>query len=169
MVKHSRIGSILVLALHMFGCSQIQVSQNKARAEKVLPVSLAQEANKDAFDPLAGEEARYHFDLSKNFFPTPAAERKARASLEAEAKRLDSISIGAAHSSRQLLEGFQLSDAIMRDLGKHQAYLSLRYYADVRDADALADANALGSKVGDHLSLFPSIVAGFPEATLDRF
>ena len=130
--------------------------------------ALTGRASPDSFDPFAGEAARYHFDLGKNFFTTAEAERKARGSLEAQAKRLDSVAVGAAHSFRQLLEGFQLGDTVMRDLSKHQAYLSLRYYVDVRDTEALSAANEVGVEIGSHLERFDATLAQLSPAKLEQ-
>jgi oligoendopeptidase F len=96
------------------------------------PGSEAQRAA--AFDPFPNNSAvRYHFDLARNFFASPAIEAKARSELLGRLERLRTIAPTSTRSPADLLRALQLQDSLQREVGKHLAYLSLRSLSNTRD------------------------------------
>lgn len=130
---------------------------------------LAFAMQQDPFDPFEGNAGKYHFNLRNNFFANEAAESASREVLTADAQRLDVLTGRATKSGRSLLEELELQDRIQRNLGKHQAYLSLRYYSDTRDTAALAQLNALTGDIGAHLQRFNQTIAGISAPEFLRF
>src|SRR5918911_2730485 len=73
------------------------------------------------------DEARYHFDLQRNFFASPAAEKAGRAGYQAALKELEGLKGRVAASPSNLLRAFTLYDKALVEFIRHYTYLYLRY------------------------------------------
>jgi oligoendopeptidase F len=127
-----------------------------------------------SFDPFPGGIAsRYQFDLSKNFFATPEAERVARERLVAGAEAIgrarDSLTDALQSSPEAFDRVLFRVDSLARLAGKHYAYLSLRGILDSRDSAAGTAMQALGRNLGNSLAFVNAAVGQIPEDTIERW
>ena len=96
------------------------------------------------FDPFPnGLAAAYHFDLAKNFFPSPKAAATAREDLAARAGRLRAQAKQPVTSGEVLLDLLAANDTLDLFAGRQYAYLTLRGAIDTRDSEAQGEMAAL--------------------------
>jgi oligoendopeptidase F len=107
--------------------------------------ALAGSAWSDA-GSIAAEARRYQFDLRRNFFPSPAAERAARTEVLREAEAVNARA-AALNSAADLLAGLEAEDRMLRLFRRHDLYLFLRYATDIRREGELAGADELRAPV----------------------
>jgi oligoendopeptidase F len=134
------------------------------------PALVAQALPPAAFDPFpAGSAARYHFDLSRNFFRSPAEELARRRELVLRVGRFGQETPRLLESAAGLLTALATRDSVDLEVTRHAAYLELTFNADTRNADALGAATELRAAAGSTLAAFDRAVAGLPDSTLARF
>jgi oligoendopeptidase F len=121
-----------------------------------------------AFDPFAGSAASYRFDLSRNFFASPAREAAARADLLRRLERLRRIAPTAVRSAPALLQALRLQDSLQRETGKHLAYWSLRTMTNTSDASAQRISNELGVAIAPGYRALDIAIAGTARASIDQ-
>ena len=130
------------------------------------PDSDAQQAA--AFDPFPNNSApRYHFDLARNFFATPAIEAAARTALRARLDRLRAMAPTATRSPAELLQALRLQDSLQREVGKHLAYFSLRSLSNTADAAAQRLSNEFGIAAAPGYNAVDAAIARTPRSRLD--
>lgn len=133
------------------------------------PGLLAQASPPRAFDPFpAGTAARYHFDLSRHFFPSPAEELAQRSRLIQRLERFGQESSNLLQSAAGLLTALATQDSLDLEATRHVAYLELLFNSDTRNAEALRSAGRLRDTADQRLAAFDSAVAALPDTTLAR-
>lgn len=133
------------------------------------PGLLAQAPPPRAFDPFpGGSAARYHFDLSRHFFRSPAEELAQRRELVQRLERFGRESSNLLESSAGLLTALATQDSVDLEVTRHVAYLELTFNSDTRNAEALQSAGQLRGAAGSTLAAFDSAVAALPDTTLAR-
>jgi oligoendopeptidase F len=121
------------------------------------------------FDPFpGGSAARYHFDLARNFFSSPADELARREKLRSRLERLAHISRNLPQSAGGILAALALEDSLDLEVNRHVTYLELRFNADTRQGEALRSASQLQDMAGSSLAALDSALAALPSATLVR-
>ena len=120
------------------------------------------------FDPFpAGSAARYHFDMARNFFASPAIEVEARTNLLRRLERLRTLAPTATRSATSLLQALQLQDSVQRDTGKHFAYWYLRTVSNTADTLAQRMGNELSAAITPGYRAVDVAIAATPRATID--
>jgi len=115
------------------------------------------------FDPFpGGSAARYHFDLARNFFSSPADELARREKLRSRLERLAHISRNLPQSAGGILAALELEDSLDLEVNRHVAYLELRFNADTRQREALRSASQLRDTADRGLAAFDSALAALP-------
>jgi oligoendopeptidase F len=133
------------------------------------PGLLAQAAPPRAFDPFpAGSAARYHFDLSRHFFRSPAEELARRRELEQRLERFGQDSPNLLGSAAGLLTALATQDSLDLEVARHRAYLELLFNSDTRNAEAQRSADQLRDAADRRMAAFDSAVAALPDTTLAR-
>lgn len=97
-------------------------------------------------ESIAAEARLYQFDLRRNFFPSPAAERAGRNEVLREAEAVHARA-ARLNSGADLLAALEAEDRMLRRFRRHDLYLFLRYATDIRREGELADADALRAPV----------------------
>lgn len=121
------------------------------------------------FDPFpGGSAARYHFDLARNFFDSPAQEAVQREQLVSQLESFAQMSRRLPESGAGILTVLTTEDSLDLEATRHIAYLELSFNADTRNAEALRSARDLRDAAGRSLATFDSAVAALPSATLAR-
>ena len=121
------------------------------------------------FDPFpGGSAARYHFDLARNFFSSPADELARRETLRPRLERLAQISRSLPQSAGGILAALAFEDSLDLEVSRHVTYLELRFNADTRQGEALRSASQLQDMAGSSRAAFDSALAALPSATLVR-
>ena len=92
------------------------------------------------------DEARYRFDLARNFFASPAAEKAERARYRAALERLEGLKGRAAASPSNLLSAFRLYDEALVEFIRHYTYLYLRYAVDTKEEASLAESSEMDAE-----------------------
>ena len=129
----------------------------------------AQQTPPTPFNPFpGGSAARYHFDLARNFFSSPAEELAGRETLGPRLDRLAQMSRNLPQSANGILAALALEDSLDLEVSRHATYLELRYYADTRQGEALRSASRLQDTAGSSQAAFDSALAALPSATLVR-
>ena len=124
----------------------------------------------NTFEPIPKqEEAKYHFDLSRNFFPTPSAEEASRATLVQRLKRFSELRGKVTASSKNLLSAMSEFASLQTKIGIHQAYLYLRYAMDTRNAASLDELNKLIAEANRSMGFLGSELMTLDDKTLARF
>ena len=112
------------------------------------------------FDPFpGGSAARYHFDLARNFFSSPADELARREKLRPRLERLAQLSRSLPQSAGGILAALALQDSLDLEVSRHATYLELRFYADTRQGEALRSAGQLQDMAGSSRATFDSALA----------
>jgi oligoendopeptidase F len=133
------------------------------------PGLLAQASPSPAFNPFpAGTASRYHFDLSRNFFRSPADELAQRRELMQRLERFGQESPRLLQSGAGLLTALATQDSLDLEATRHVAYLDLLFNSDTRNAEAPRSARELQDAADGRLAAFDSAVAAVPETTLAR-
>jgi oligoendopeptidase F len=134
------------------------------------PELHAQASPPGGFDPFpAGSAARYHFDLSRNFFRSPAEELAQRKLLVQRLEQFRQESPRVLESGAGLLTALATQDSLDLEATRHVAYLDLLFNSDTRNAEAPRSAAQLQDAADERLAAFDSAVAALPETTLARF
>jgi oligoendopeptidase F len=112
------------------------------------PGAAARQAAPGGFSPFGVvDPERYRFDLARNFFPSPEAERAARPRVLEREAELEAMGDAIAASGQSLLRAFELSDAVEREYRKHDLYLFLRYATNTTLDEPMRDAAELRAAV----------------------
>jgi oligoendopeptidase F len=117
---------------------------------------------------IAAQAQRYRFDLARNFFANPAAERAARSdvlSLAAETARL----AGVVDSGETLFRAIEAEDSLRRRFRRHDLYHFLRYAVDIREEQGLRESAELRAVVVAARQALNRAVVELDAATLARF
>jgi oligoendopeptidase F len=133
------------------------------------PGLRAQVSPPTSFDPFpGGSAARYHFDLTRNFFSSPADELARREKLLSRLGHLAQISRSLPRTASGILAALAFEDSLDLEVNRHVAYLELRFNADTRQREALRSASQLRDTADRGLAAFDSALAALPSATLAR-
>jgi oligoendopeptidase F len=134
-----------------------------------VPGLLAQASPPTTFDPFpAGSAARYHLDLSRHFFRSPAEELAQRSELVQRLERFGLEAADLIDSAAGLLTALATQDSLDLEATRHVAYLELSFTTDTRNAEALRSAGQLRDAAGLRLAVLDSAVAALPDTTLVR-
>ncbi|HYV99200.1 MAG TPA: M3 family metallopeptidase [Gemmatimonadaceae bacterium] len=121
------------------------------------------------FDPFPSNSASaYHFDLAKNFYASPEAELRSRDTTASVAERAASLAQGAT-TARGLLAMLVTADSAQRRLGKHLAYLTLRFNLDSRDSASTRGFSDVARTVQTPLARVQAVLAAMPPATFAEY
>lgn len=91
--------------------------------------------------------SRYHFDLARNFFSNPEAEKKDRSSLYSTLRQLENLKGRIASSAHNLQRALTLNDEVQVRRNKHSVYLFLRNAINTTDEASLTESSALDAEV----------------------
>jgi oligoendopeptidase F len=115
------------------------------------------------------EATRYHFDLARNFFPTPEAEKEDRANLYSSLRQLETLKGKVASSADSLLRALTLSDEVEVQRNKHSVYLFLRNAINTTDETSLAESSALDAGVSTRTAFLRQELMAIDDGTLSAF
>ena len=133
------------------------------------PSLLAQAPAQRTFDPFpAGSAARYHFDLDRNFFPSPAYEAERRRSLTRRLEQFRQLTNRLPRTAEGLLTALRLQDSLDLEASRHTSYLDLRFNADTQNADAERAAEGLSLAADQTFAAFDSALASVPDSVFRR-
>ena len=122
-----------------------------------------------AFDPFPGGiGAKYHFDLARNFFRSPAEAETERQRVVARVGGLSDWALRMPETGAGLLAALATEDSLTAQVQRHLMYLDLAYHADTRNAEAQRAAGVFGAAVGPAFAAFNRALAALPDASLDR-
>jgi oligoendopeptidase F len=115
------------------------------------------------------DEARYHFDLQRNFFASPAAEKAGRAGYQAALKELEGLKGRVAASPSNLLRAFTLYDKALVEFIRHYTYLYLRYAVNTKDEASDTEAREMDADFSARTAFLRQELTRTDERTLDTF
>lgn len=123
----------------------------------------------DVFSPFgdAGAE-RYRFDLERNFFASPEAERLARPRLLASAAELEAMGAAISASGTSLLRALELSNGVERAFRIHDLYLFLRHATNTTLEEPMRDAAEIRAAVRRGRRVLRQAILAIDDARLER-
>ncbi|MDQ2974604.1 MAG: M3 family metallopeptidase [Acidobacteriota bacterium] len=126
--------------------------------------------SQETFEPIPrGATSQYRFDLARNFFPSPEAEKAERLKIYAPLEQLESLKGQVASSADNLYRALRLSDQVESELRVHSLYLFLRYATDTKqEANAEEEAH-LRAEVRRRRSFLQQEILQIDDQTLTRF
>ncbi|MEP6707705.1 MAG: M3 family metallopeptidase [Pyrinomonadaceae bacterium] len=123
-----------------------------------------------AFEPIPQNIASsYHFNLSHNFFPTPAAAEADRTALYQALADFSRLRGTVAASAENLYQALRSYDSLQAKIGLHWTYLYLRYAMDTRDTASADAAQKLDSEATRAMSFLQPEIVALDESELARF
>ena len=130
----------------------------------------AHAAPKDPFQPVPpAEQAAYHFNYAKVFFPTDQAEADAVRSLDAQAKRLQSLKGHVLASPQNLYAALKGSDDFGVLFDRVYAYLELKYSVNTKAVMYRDRSTALDSRLSPQIAFVNDEVKAITPAQMAKY
>lgn len=139
-----------------------------------VPVFLAAQprhavSGQEKFEPIPKAVAsQYRFNLARNFFASPEAEKQARKDIYAPLSELERLKGRVTASGANLYRAFRLSDEMELAFRRHDLYLFLRYAINTRDEAATKEADELREAVRRARRLLRQELLGMGEGAVAR-
>jgi len=112
---------------------------------------------------------RYHFDLARNLFATPDAERAERKRAYAALEKLEKLKGQVTASAENLLQALELSDQVQREFYRHSMYLYLSYAVNTKAELSRSEASALSAELGKRTSFVQQELLHLTDESLAQF
>ncbi len=126
--------------------------------------------SQNKFDPFPSNlGAKYHFDLSRNFFPTPEAAEADRKALYQAIADFGQWRGKLSASAENLYRAFQAFELLQAKINLHSSYLYLRYSIDTRDTASRDAQQKLESEANRAMGFFSGEIIRLDESTITRF
>lgn len=122
------------------------------------------------FEPFPHDVAsKYHFDLSRNFFPTPEAAETDRKALYQALADFSQWRGKLSVSPENLYRAFQSYNLLQAKTNLHLSYLYLRYAMNTRDTASFEAQQKLEAEANRTMGFLPGELVRLDESTLARF
>ena len=133
-----------------------------------LPVSSVYSQEK--FEPMHADIApQYRFDLARNFFASPEAEKSERRKFYSSLEELEKLKGKVASSAANLYQALRISDQVESQFRLHSLYLVLRYATDTRQEASVEDEGNLRAELRKRRRFLQQEILQINDQTLARF
>ncbi len=133
-----------------------------------LPISSV--FSQTEFEPIpANTASQYRFDLARNFFASPEAEKGERRKFYAPLEELEKLKEKATSSADNLYQALRLYDQVEAEFRIHSLYLVLRYATDTKQVSSVEDEDNLRVELRNRRRFLQQAILQLDDQTLARF
>jgi oligoendopeptidase F len=126
--------------------------------------------SQNKFEPFPRDlAAKYHFDLARNFFPTPEAAETDRKAFYQALADFGQWRGKLSTSAENLYRAFQAFELLQAKTNLHLSYLYLRYSMDTRDTASRDAQQKLEADANRAMGFFSGEIVRLDESTITRF
>lgn len=136
----------------------------------MLAASSSSSYAQETFEPIPKSAlSQYRFNLARNFFASPEAEKAERRNIYILLEELEKLKRQVASSADNLLLALRLSDHLQSQFRIHSLYLFLRYAIDTKQESSAADESNLRAELRKRRSFLQQEILQIDDQTLTRF
>src|SRR3982750_3371622 len=136
----------------------------------ILSIHLYPSLGQDNFVAIPPEVAKqYHFDLARNYFPSPEAEKAERTKYYSDLKTLEDQKGKVTASSDNLLRALRLYDNVLVEFIRHYTYLYLRYSVNTNDEASARESSELDAEFSKRTAFLQQELIQTSAPVLEKF
>ena len=124
----------------------------------------------EKFEPIpANAVSQYRFDLARNFFASPEAEKSERRKFYSPLEELEKLKGKATSSAANLYQALRLYDEVEAEFRIHSLYLVLRFATDTKQVSSIEDEDNLREELKKRRGFLKQEILQLDDQTLSRF